>query len=251
MKHLIPIFFLLFIFQGYAQLPDQIELPKHRGKKITYEHEFAKAFLYVSSDNRMYDLLGEQIKNPNVITEKLKKIPKESIHEVYIFADKRADYKTIDKIKAAVARSGIDQVVHMMRFISGFRSAFGYTNKLDIPKKVLDTKKTAIPTTKEKYKKLSYQQIRIQGNKKVRLLNGKELEIDSKAYKKMINSSDLIAVDYASNLLYEDYIFWLNKTQKVLKKQKKEKPTRITEQLVTLMKYSNQKEVKITRNPEE
>ncbi|MHA7056068.1 biopolymer transporter ExbD [Aquimarina sp. M1] len=244
-KYLTSIYFLFFLLNVQAQLPDQIELPEYGGKKVTYEHELAEAFLYVSRDNRIYNLQGAQIKNLNVITQKLKKIPKEWIHEVYIFADKRVNYKTIDKIKAAVVRSGIDQVVHMMRFTTSFKRPIGYVNKLYIPKAISDHVETSVTTPKVKGEKLSYQQIRILSDQKVRLVDGKELEISSKAYKKMINSFDVIAVDYAPNLVYEDYIFWLDKTQKILKKQKNKKRTIINELLVVLMKYDKNEKYKV------
>ncbi|WP_299433833.1 hypothetical protein [uncultured Aquimarina sp.] len=218
MKNIFILIILLLSVQLYAQSPEQIMLPDHKGFKMKGYQESRYGFIYMDYNNHIYNTRGDQVKNPNKITVELKK-NKYRIDRAYVFADKRILYSTIDKINTTVARSGIEHICYMMSFPVNHRTTSGYIKKLQVPTDTIGDELKA-----SKNKPLTHTHMIITSdNHKVRMMDGKKVEIDSREYKKIINSSDVITVDYMDDITYGDYIYWLDKTQRIIKKQRRKK----------------------------
>ncbi|MHA7059347.1 hypothetical protein ACWGOQ_0019120 [Aquimarina sp. M1] len=222
-----------------AQKLKQILLPDHKGFRIKSYQESRYGFIYVTRDNQIYMISGEQIKNPNKITEGLKN-SKNGVDRAYIFADNKTPYSTIDKINTVIARSGIENICYMMTFPGGSRAPFGYLKKLYNHNIVNDRVKEKIKENRNKV--LDHTQMIItSGDHKIELKDGKKIAIESRAYREMINASVVISVGYMDDISYGDYIYWLDKTQRIIKKQRyrKRKKTLINELSKELMKYNH------------
>jgi len=221
MKNILILLVFSISLQLHAQTPEQIQLPDHKGSRLGNYQESRYGMLYVTKESDIYTIEGKQIKNPNKITQQLKK----STHRIdytYVFADKRTPYSNIDKINTAIVRSGIENICYMMRFSISYKPPIGYVKKLQVPIVVKDTINEQVIVSENKALVHTHITI-ISDNHKVRMKDGTKIEIDSREYKEIINSSDVITVDYMDTITYGDYIYWLDKTQRIIKKQRRKK----------------------------
>ena len=210
-------FFVQFL--GIAQEPT-IRLCQ-RGNELSIDESFPSLELYITKKGEIYDKEGTEIdpmdvpilcktslqsNSTGISTTKLNTI---------LYVDKKASYAIVNKVKNHIAIAG---GVYVYYITTGKSNSYqGYESVLpkvefaerEVKKKEIKEKRRPIQEILQSINRSPIAtSIKLLGNKKFQIGN-ETYFIKSKKMESIFAKAFSIEVDFATDLVYEDYLYWL------------------------------------------